>query len=207
MLFVGQAVLYKGNRHRVIGLDHGDPKATEQGYFISEIRTPVAESALSSIKEGASSFDICAAYANASEASAYADRIATKAPPSFLCPSPKEGGLHYDTDKPRMDLIPYDALQEVAKVLGYGAKKYTPGNWTKGIKLSRLIGSAERHLGEFKEGRDIDPESSVNHIAHAACNMLFILWMQTHRPDMDDRYIKEALIQETESNNTEEKEE
>lgn len=101
-------------------------------------------------------------------------------------------GKKLDAGKPGMDLLPYDALVEIAKVLDFGAKKYSPGNWSKGIQLSRLISAAERHIGEFKEGRDIDPESNLNHIAHAACNLLFILWTQKHNPDMDNRWIKEA---------------
>lgn len=104
----------------------------------------------------------------------------------------KAEGVKSDQGKPGMDLIPYDALAEVARVLDFGAQKYSPGNWAKGMKLSRLIAACERHLGEFKEGRDIDPESSLNHIAHATCNLLFMLWMIKHRPDMDNRWIKEA---------------
>jgi hypothetical protein len=101
-------------------------------------------------------------------------------------------GIKHDADKPRMDLLPYDALIEVAKVLTFGAKKYTAGNWAKGIQMSRLIAAAERHLGEFKEGRDTDAESGIGHLAHAACNMLFAIWMQKHRPELDNRWIHES---------------
>lgn len=101
-----------------------------------------------------------------------------------------EKGVKHDSGKPGMDLLPYDALVEVAKVLDFGAQKYSPGNWAKGIEISRLIAAAERHIGEYKEGRDTDPESQLNHVAHAACNLLFILWMQKHLPQMDNRWIK-----------------
>jgi hypothetical protein len=103
----------------------------------------------------------------------------------------KTKGIKHDSGKPRMDLLPYDALKEVAKVLGYGATKYSPGNWSKGIEVSRYIAATLRHIGEFTEGRDTDEESGVNHLAHAACDLLFALWMIQHRPDMDDRWIKE----------------
>lgn len=102
------------------------------------------------------------------------------------------GGTKHDNGKAGMDLVPYDAIVEVAKVLDFGAKKYSPGNWAKGIEFSRLIAAAERHLGELKEGRDIDPESGLNHSAHIACNILFLIWMQKHRPDLDNRWIKEV---------------
>jgi len=101
-------------------------------------------------------------------------------------------GIKHDDGKPRMDLLPYDALIEVAKVLTFGAKKYTAGNWSKGINYSRLIAAAERHLGEFKEGRDMDNESGIGHLAHAVCNLIFAIWMSKHRPDLDDRWIHES---------------
>lgn len=101
-------------------------------------------------------------------------------------------GIKHDKGKARMDLLPYDALIEIARVLGFGAQKYTAGNWAKGINYSRLIAAAERHLGEYKEGRDNDEESGIDHIAHAACNLVFLLWMQKHHPELDDRWIKET---------------
>lgn len=101
-------------------------------------------------------------------------------------------GMKYDTGKPRMDLLPYDGLVEVAKVLAFGASKYTAGNWSKGIKISRLLAATSRHLGEFSEGRDTDSESSIGHLAHAACNLLFAIWMLKHRPELDDRWIHES---------------
>lgn len=99
-------------------------------------------------------------------------------------------GKKYDEGKVGMDLVPYDAVVEVAKVLDFGAKKYAPGNWSKGIELSRLIAAAERHIGEFKEGRDLDAESNLSHLAHSACNLLFAIWMIKHKPEMDNRWIK-----------------
>lgn len=102
------------------------------------------------------------------------------------------GGAKFDSGKPGMDMVPYDGIVEVAKVLDFGAKKYAPGNWSKGIELSRLLAAAERHIGEFKEGRDVDPESGLGHLGHAACNLLFAIWMMKHRPEMDNRWIKES---------------
>jgi hypothetical protein len=39
--------------------------------------------------------------------------------------STSEGGIKFDGDKVRWDLMPWDALEEIAKVLTVGAKKYT----------------------------------------------------------------------------------
>lgn len=103
----------------------------------------------------------------------------------------EQGGLKHDSGKAPLDLLPYDSLEEIAKVLDFGAKKYTRGNWSNGIKESRLIAAALRHIHQYNSGMDLDEESGVSHAAHAACNLLFLLWMHKNRPDMDDRWVKE----------------
>jgi hypothetical protein len=40
-------------------------------------------------------------------------------------------GIKYDVSKPRWSLIPNGTLEEVIKVLEYGANKYSPDNWKK----------------------------------------------------------------------------
>ncbi|NLA84833.1 MAG: hypothetical protein GX854_09995 [Clostridiales bacterium] len=40
-------------------------------------------------------------------------------------------GIKYDSEKLRYDLFPVEALEEITKVLTYGAAKYSPDNWRK----------------------------------------------------------------------------
>lgn len=98
------------------------------------------------------------------------------------------GGTKHDTDKIRMELLPPFSLKEIAKVLTFGAKKYDSWNWTKGFAYSRLIGACERHLADWKSGIDKDPETGLSHLAHLGCCVLFLIWMEKHRPDLDDRF-------------------
>ena len=97
------------------------------------------------------------------------------------------GGLKYDSNKPMMELLPAYALEQIAGVLTFGARKYAPYNWQKGIEYSRLIGAALRHLFAFARGEDRDPESGLSHLAHAGCCVLFLIWMSDKRRDLDDR--------------------
>lgn len=99
----------------------------------------------------------------------------------------------FDGSKAKHDLLPFEALDEIAKVLTFGEQKYAAGNWSNGIELRRLISATYRHLGQFNSGEDIDPESGISHLAHAGCNILFALWMMKNRPDMDNRWIKETI--------------
>lgn len=95
-------------------------------------------------------------------------------------------GQKDDAGKPRMDLLPFDGLIEVAHVLTFGAKKYGERNW-HGLSVSRLFGASLRHLWTWWLGEDDDPETGRPHLAHAACCVLMALEQTRHRPEYDDR--------------------
>jgi hypothetical protein len=93
-----------------------------------------------------------------------------------------------DNGKPPMGLLPWPALWDVAKVLNYGKIKYAEHNWKKGMKWSRMYDAALRHLSAFIENEDLDPESSLPHLAHCACCILFLATYQILGIGIDDRY-------------------
>lgn len=95
--------------------------------------------------------------------------------------------MKHDTEKLRWDLMPWDALAEVASVLNLGAEKYEPWNWAKGMPYSRLFSSAQRHITAYWAGEDDDPETGESHVAHAATNLLFLLAFITQNKGADDR--------------------
>jgi len=96
-------------------------------------------------------------------------------------------GIKYDQYKPRWDLLPYDALQEIAKVMTYGAIKYEPRNWEKGMSWSRVFASMQRHLSSWFHGNDVDYESGMSHLAHAACCVMYLLAFECRENGIDDR--------------------
>jgi hypothetical protein len=101
-------------------------------------------------------------------------------------------GLKYDGDKAPLQLLDGYALEQIAKVLAFGANKYAAHNWRGGIHMSRLIGAALRHINAYNSGEDLDPESGLSHLAHAGCCIVFALWMAEHRPELDDRWVDPA---------------
>lgn len=102
-----------------------------------------------------------------------------------------DAGKKLDAGKPSLGLVDRTALEELAKVLDFGKRKYDAHNWRGGITWSRVIDSALRHINAFNDGEDMDPESGLNHIAHAMCNCMFLLnYYRTHK-EKDDRYKKE----------------
>lgn len=50
-------------------------------------------------------------------------------------------------------LVPGDAIIDIAKLFEKGAAIYSPRNWEKGIPLSEILNSLERHLQQEKMGQ------------------------------------------------------
>lgn len=76
-------------------------------------------------------------------------------------------------NKPRFDLIPYDALDEVAAVFEYGERKHGKDNWKKGLPASAHFSSAIGHMSKFAQGERLD-ESGHPHIVHAICRIMML---------------------------------
>lgn len=102
-------------------------------------------------------------------------------------PKPQAGAIKYDQGKLRWGLLPLDAVEEVVKVITFGASKYGDRNWEKGFDFNRNIDALHRHLAAWQRGQDTDAESSLNHLAHAMCNLLFLLTFQLRGVGNDDR--------------------
>jgi hypothetical protein len=96
--------------------------------------------------------------------------------------------IKFDEDKPRMDLVPWDAVMEVARVLALGSVKYGDRNWEHGFQYSRLYGAVFRHMALAASGESADPETGRLHLSHAACSILMLLAtvMRDHDGSLDD---------------------
>lgn len=93
-----------------------------------------------------------------------------------------------DPNKPRLSLIPKEALWALGKALTHGEERYGTHNWRKGIKLSYLLDSALRHINEFNDGQDIDEQSQNIHLGNAMANLAMAIELYYRNPDMDDRF-------------------
>lgn len=99
----------------------------------------------------------------------------------------KTGGAKGSKDE-RFDLIPYEALAEIARVYGMGAKKYDPHNWRKGYDWGLSYAAMMRHATQFWQGEDLDQESGLPHMAHAAWHCLTLLTFMKEHQGLDDRF-------------------
>lgn len=83
-------------------------------------------------------------------------------------------GEKKDEGKPRWELVGWDAIEGLVKVLTMGAKKYQARNWELGIEYGRVYGAILRHLTAFWRGESTDPESGLSHLDHALCELMFL---------------------------------
>lgn len=97
-------------------------------------------------------------------------------------------GVKNDQDKLPLDLLDPVALEGLAAVLQFGAKKYASHNWRGGINWARLLAALLRHTFAILRGEVVDPESGLPHIDHVGCCWMFASNMMKTRPDLDDLY-------------------
>lgn len=93
----------------------------------------------------------------------------------------KGKGLRYNDGKLRYDLEQPQARRDLIEVLTYGAKKYTiydengvmisngDRNWELGMKWSKVIASAKRHLEAIERGEDFDYDEHCDGCKNGNC--------------------------------------
>lgn len=103
-------------------------------------------------------------------------------------------GIKDDSNKNQLDLLPVFPLWEIGRVYSYGAVKYAPDNWRRGISYRRIIAAVLRHLYKWLGGEQLDPESGLPHLGHAGFGILTLLEYEQTHPEFDDRPQKVAKI-------------
>lgn len=94
-----------------------------------------------------------------------------------------ETSVKQDTGKRRLDLLPWDALDEVGNVLTYGVHKYPnpEQNWRVNSTkddIKRYKAALLRHFSRIEQGELYDEESGCLHSACIATNALFIIALE-----------------------------
>lgn len=90
--------------------------------------------------------------------------------------------------KPRLELLPGVALEQISEVLTLGAAKYGANNWARGARWGRYYAALLRHLFAWWRGKDCDDETGLSHLAHAGCCLLFLMEYQRNSWGTDDRF-------------------
>lgn len=90
--------------------------------------------------------------------------------------------IKYDQNKPKLSQFPREAMEAVAEVMEYGARKYGGGTWSR-VEIQRYIDAGARHLYAMQDidenGKEcinfskVDEESGLEHLYHLACNVVY----------------------------------
>jgi hypothetical protein len=92
-----------------------------------------------------------------------------------------------NTGKLQWSQIDFELLEDLVRVLEFGEKKYTAGNWRKGMPTAELCESLLRHTFAFMQGEDNDPESGISHIGHIMSNAMFLAYNVKKKKEFDNR--------------------
>lgn len=82
---------------------------------------------------------------------------------------------------------------ELARVAGFGARKYHRSNYLLGIDWSLSVDALHRHLMAWEAGEDRDVESGLLHTAHVAWHALALVAFQLRSIGVDDRSVDAHL--------------
>lgn len=105
-------------------------------------------------------------------------------------PVEPDRGMKYDGGKPRYSLLAPGFARAVIEVLEYGAQKYAPRSW-QGVPdaVERYTDAMWRHYDYWlADKEDRDQESGLHHLAHVACNAMFLWWFSRHRPQLVEEF-------------------
>jgi hypothetical protein len=88
------------------------------------------------------------------------------------------------------DLIPPDAIEEIAKIFGWGTCKYADRNWERGYKWGLSFAAMIRHMMAFWRREDFDEQSGMRHMAHAVWHGLVLLTFSMRNIGTDSRGVR-----------------
>lgn len=97
--------------------------------------------------------------------------------------------IKQDAGKLRYDLLPWEAMDDIASVMTMGADKYGDYSWYKNSTrkdLHRYEAALARHLSAHMQGKYLDSESGLPHMSHIACNAMFITSLLNKFSEEDD---------------------
>lgn len=99
-------------------------------------------------------------------------------------------GVKNDQHKPMLAFIPKEAIWETSKAFSVGQKKYGDWNYKSGLAITRTVSAALRHIYQFLDGEDFDPETLSLHLGNAIAGLSMAVDTYYNHPEFDDRYKK-----------------
>lgn len=98
--------------------------------------------------------------------------------------------INRGADKIQHSLIAASFLRAVATVMTDSARsgKYPRENWRKGLPWHEPYDKVQRHLTDWWDRKDIDPESGRSALWHAAACLMILIEYEDKNIGTDDRW-------------------
>lgn len=99
---------------------------------------------------------------------------------------------HKSDGKPLVGDIDPQFEMAIGRILANSIEKYPNDpdgkpNWWKGGSYRGFAASIKRHLNRWLSGEELDSESGLPHLWHAACDLMFLVSWQERSVGKDDR--------------------
>jgi hypothetical protein len=88
----------------------------------------------------------------------------------------------------QMSQLDPTALLEIGEVAEFGSRKYDRYNFARGYDWSKSYDALHRHIGAWWSGENLDPESGLSHLAHAAWHCHTLLLFERAGLGTDNRF-------------------
>lgn len=89
--------------------------------------------------------------------------------------------IKQDRGKVRVDLVEPSFIMSVARIMTYGIEEqyYLEDSWKEVPNaINRYYAALMRHILAWRGGNDYDDQSRFHHLAHAAANIMMLLWFE-----------------------------
>lgn len=90
-------------------------------------------------------------------------------------------------------LLPWEQLDEVARLYEFGTNKYSAHNWRRGYSWSLSFSSLIRHARSWWAGEMVDSETGCDHMAAVIFHALALMFFNQNKSnlpdDLDDRWV------------------
>lgn len=94
-------------------------------------------------------------------------------------PELDNGGIKHDNGKTQYHLLEWSFIEQMAKILTFGAGKYGAENWKEVANgEDRYFDALHRHIIGMRSDNPIDEETGIPHSVHAGVNLMFIHFLQ-----------------------------
>lgn len=91
-------------------------------------------------------------------------------------PASETGAQREKLDALPYDLVPFQEFTDAyVRVAEFGARKYQPWNWSKGLNRIQILSSLLRHTFAYLRGEDRDSDSGLLHTDHIVWNAVTLV--------------------------------